>query len=118
VGPAELGELKIDRVDDLEPALPALVSPAGGGRGGVPGWLGPVLAGLFLGLCAVIVVGRWLATRGPSGPRMRPTAPKRVSTFAESGAGPGERVRSLVRLDPAAAGGVLHRWIVQGSTER
>jgi hypothetical protein len=118
VGPAELSELKIDRVDDLGPSWQPAPASSSAGRAGLPVWLGPALAGLFLGLCIVVVGGRWLLMRGSGGPGARPASRRRLSTLAESKAGPGERVRALVRLDPAAAGGVLHRWIAQGSTDR
>lgn len=118
LAPGELAELKIDRIDDLGPARPAAPSDSTGGSGQMPGWMMLVAAGLVLGLVIVTLGGRWLVLRRPRALGGRPATRARISTLAETAAGPGERVRSLVRLDPAAAGGVLHRWIAQGSHDR
>jgi hypothetical protein len=51
------------------------------------------------------------SARRPSIPPPRRT---RIDMF---GLAPAERARELVRLDPAAAGGVLQRWIGQGGPD-
>ena len=81
---------------------------------GVPaGFAAAALAG---GLTAAFV----MASRRPA---LRAVAPPRddhgrykIDEPSDSGPGPSERVRELIRLNPEAAASVLHRWTGQGGT--
>ena len=105
-------DLKIDRIDDLVPTKPTVpVSENELIRTLVQAWWPPALvAGLVTAL--FLTGGRLVASRWPA---TRPVRPAPAGGFeAGDASGPNERVRDLVRLDPEAAAGVLHRWIAQG----
>ena len=79
-----------------------------------PLWPLPAIAvgGVGLAVAASVVTGFRLATKRPT---LRPISPWRAGFVAdEPSAGPAERVRELIRLNPEAAAGVLQRWIGQG----
>jgi hypothetical protein len=108
VPPDELGEVEVDRIFPSEPPAAAPVP-----RRTVPplaAWT-PVLAvGGGLMVFALAALGRrW---RRPASGSAAPRGSRRVRIDA-AGGDPAARVRELVRLDPAAAAGVLQRWIGQ-----
>ncbi len=111
-----LGEVAIDVIpDDVEPARVVRIPAA------VPSWqtwswgiaFGAVGALAVMSLAAGF---HRLATRKPA-PRPSRTAWRDNYAVDEPETGtpaPSERVRELVRQNPEAAAGVLHRWIGQG----
>ncbi len=106
-------DLTIDRIDDLTPVKPTV--PASDNelmRALVQAWWLPAAAAGLTTALVLTLGGRIVASRWPL------ARPARLATAggfeAEDTAGPSERVRELVRLDPEAAAGVLHRWIGQG----
>lgn len=109
---AEVAALKIDRIDDPGPALPPMA--AAGPESSRPStwWLPAGVAGAVGFLAALLIGTRWLAARRPSATPA--AAVPRAHFEVGDDAGPSGRVRELVRRDPAAAAGVLHRWIGQG----
>ncbi len=83
-------------------------------RRAVATWL-PVAAAAALAAVGLMALGGGLiAARRPSSRVPRPVRRDPFEAGVGDDAGPGERVRELIRLDPAAAAGVLHRWIAQG----
>ena len=112
---SELAAINILRIDDTESMPPtALTGPTP--RKGYPTWF-PVVGGI--GVAAVVLLilgGGWLAMRRPSfGSNFGASNHRsRSQQSSATSAGPSERVRDLIRLDPSAAAGVLHRWIAQG----
>jgi type III secretory pathway lipoprotein EscJ len=116
-------ELKIERIDDLGPPRPVVAPSSGVADGRRPGlvvWL-PVAGGVTLAVLVLAALGGgWLAGRRPVRGAELPARlrPPPEPTAAPTAAGPGERVRELVRLDPGAAAGVLHRWIAMGGPGR
>jgi type III secretory pathway lipoprotein EscJ len=111
---SELGEIKISRIDvpgALRPALPA----AGKEPWRMPvWWMGVAAAASIVAAALTAVGGRWLVSRRPATIAPRPHIRPPYSADAP---GPSERVRELVRRDPAAAAGVLHRWIGGGEED-
>lgn len=110
VTPEELGDLEIDRIYDSEPEV---ARPPARARGvGWPSaeWL--PAAGVVAGVAGLLVAG-WLGRRLRQGSAPRPAAAGRRRLRADGASDPVERARELVRLDPAAAAGVLQRWVGQ-----
>lgn len=108
---AELASLKIDRIDAAGPALPAVGSPDSATIR-LPGWVVPAAGGAVVALVGLVLMGtRWMVARRPSA--VAATVPRAHFEVTDD-AGPSGRVRDLVRRDPAAAAGVLGRWIGQG----
>ncbi len=104
-----LAQLKVDRIDDLSPARPPAPPTEPETTRALPAWL-PAAA--LTALVLAVLWGGWMASRRPA---IRPTRPVPREPFEVADtAGPSERVQKLVRLDPAAAAGVLHRWISHG----
>jgi type III secretory pathway lipoprotein EscJ len=110
----DLGRLKIDWFDEPGPVRPS--SEESESRKALPPWL-PIAVGGALAALGLTALGGLLAAARRPAARMRPSPPvRREPTGLVDGdaSGPSERVRELVRMDPAAAAGVLHRWIAQG----
>lgn len=113
---AERGEVTITRIPVAEPARPPASATASrrlpAERLALVGAASVVLA------ASAVALGRWLTTRRrPSaGPVVEARRP-RVDLGDGDVTGPSGRVRELIRLDPAAAAGVLGRWISQGGGE-
>ena len=108
---AELASLKIDRIDAAGPALPA-VGSADTTTIRLPGWVVPAAGGAIVALVALVLIGtRWMVARRPAPVA---AAVPRAHFEVTDDIGPSGRVRDLVRRDPAAAAGVLGRWIGQG----
>lgn len=75
-------------------------------------WLPAALGGAAAaGIVLVLGAGHWWSAR--RGPRVVEVSRRHVRSEL-AGQGPSERARELVRLDPAAAAGVLQRWVGQG----
>lgn len=110
---AELGSLEVSRIDVTAPLSVSNNGTGSPTRLGRPVWLLSVVGGVAAASVIVAAAfGFWLAARRPS---VRPSnVVRRPRLVTRASAGPAERVRELVRLDPAAAAGVLHRWIGQG----
>jgi hypothetical protein len=105
----ELGELFIDRIYEVPQRARALVPSSPQARWLDRGWL--AAAGVALGLAGLASLGR-LARRPAA--RAGQTAPGRRPARVDAATSPAQRVRDLVKLDTAAAAGVLQRWIAQG----
>ena len=110
--PGEVAEVKVVRIDDPGPVPPpasTLVSEPSR----IPSWAIPAGIAGAVGFAAALLLGtRWLVARRPAS---APAASiPRAHFEVGDDAGPSGRVRELVRRDPAAAAGVLHRWIGQG----
>jgi hypothetical protein len=104
--PGELADVRVDRFEDLAVAPPA---PSGEPdlRRTLLAWL-PSALGAGFALAALGLI----AARRPSARVAR--TPRRDVFEAGDHGGPGHRARTIIRRDPAAAAGVLHRWIAQG----
>jgi hypothetical protein len=116
---SEMAALNIVRIDDLQSGPPAAIDGLSAGKP-AGGWL-PVLGGVGLTVLVLAAAGGgWLAVRRPTllGGDLAMRRPRLAPLSAAATAGPGERVRELIRLDPGAAAGVLHRWIAQGGHVR
>ena len=117
--PPDSFEISVDTIPDDMVLRDPSVAPAVPESRRIPSWWVP--AGVGAGVAAVLlIVGlRLLAARRPSR-AVAAVEPARVrfavEAAEESGSGPGasERVRELIRHNPEAAAGVLHRWIGQG----
>jgi len=108
---AELARVEVDKFDTDAPhvAEPLPLSPSLTIRSW---WLPAALSGTLaaLGLAAL---GGWWAARRPAS-RPRPAAARQATRrLIPAPTSPSEQVRELIRIDPAAAAGVLHRWIGQ-----
>jgi hypothetical protein len=108
----ELGRLDIVRNDASAPALPSLSSIAPSSGRLSPWWLPGLAVAILTGLA--FVARRLLVARRPATLPLRRVRRGRIDLGEAPGPGPSERVRELVRLDSAAAAGVLQRWIGQG----
>jgi flagellar motor switch protein FliG len=108
LAPSEQARVDIERYEDLHAARPPAPAGESDARRAALVW-GPIAAGAVL---AVFALGGLLAARRPSARPDR--SPRRDAFEAGDHDGPGQRVRTLIRRDPAAAAGVLHRWIAQG----
>ncbi len=116
VGSNELAGLTVERVpvpSPEEPSPTVALEPSPARWRGTTAMLGGGLAAL--GLFVVALGGRFWFARRPSRPRPTPAA--RRPRIDVAGVAPAERARELVRLDPAAAGGVLQRWIGLGGPD-
>lgn len=84
--------------------------------------LGWMAAGAAMGVTMTLagVAFRVLAVRRPRPRRLVRTRDSRgrytLDDVSDSGPGPTERVRELIRLNPEAAASVLHRWTGQGGS--
>jgi type III secretory pathway lipoprotein EscJ len=107
----ELARVEVDKFDtDAPPAADA--PPASPGLTLRSWWIPAALSGTLAAL-ALAALGGWRAARRPVS-RPRPTASRNAARrLAPAPTSPSERVRELIRIDPAAAAGVLHRWIGQ-----
>jgi type III secretory pathway lipoprotein EscJ len=114
-------KIKIDTIPDGEPAGVALRSQvATDARRPISLWLlASVAAGGLIVLLSALGI-RVFAWRRPSLRPPRTAAPGagryRSDAGSEASRGPAERVRELIRRNPEAAAGVLHRWIGQGES--
>ena len=107
----QVASLKIDRIDAPGPILPPISSVESPSIR-LPNWLIPAASGASVSLVILVLIGtRWMATRRPAA-KVAPVPRAHFEVTDE--AGPSGRVRDLVRRDPAAAAGVLGRWIGQG----
>jgi hypothetical protein len=109
---AELEELKINKIDATSRV--ASTPSHAESRWPVPWWT-PVVAIGVLGVLG-LVGGRLIVARRPAARSAQWSRRERYD-LGETNAvapGPSERVRELVRQSPAAAAGVLQRWIGQG----
>ena len=108
--------IKVERYDDLAESRPVVHQAEADPLRSPAAWLA---AGAGAGALAVGVLGiALMAARRPS---TRPDGASRRPTIANDPGGSdalAPRVRDLVRRDPAAAAGILHRWIAQGGTPR
>ncbi len=112
IPPSQLAEVEVMRIDDPGPAPPpsSKATPPGSP---LPSWAIPAGIAAAVGFAAALLLGtRWLVARRP--PVAAPSAVPRAHFEVGDDAGPSNRVRELVKRDPAAAAGVLHRWIGQG----
>ncbi len=111
-----LGGVTIDTIqDDLSASRTLLLPAASDGR---RPWPWPAAYGAIAAAAVLATVGALvrLATRRPAA---RPAPSAWRPGFVADGPngpvpGPSERVRELIRTSPAAAAGVLQRWIGQG----
>ncbi len=112
VPPAEFAGLKVDRIDD--PVFDRPLAVTGESESlRVRSWMLAAAMGLAVAGMLVLIAGaRWVVARRPA--VASEVAPRRAAFEVGDMAGPSERVRELVRLDPTAAAGVLQRWIGQG----
>jgi hypothetical protein len=109
----DLAGVEVERIFVPGPERPALRA-APGLR--VPEAYRPALAAAALGaasLLAVAAAGRLRASRRANRPAAA-SGPRSRRVRFDPGATPAERVRDLVRRDPAAAAGVLQSWIGSG----
>lgn len=105
VPPGELGNVEVDRIFPTE--APSATTTTTRPKVWPPRSELVLLATGCLGLLALGAMGRRLSRpRAASAPTRRP-ARSRVDAAGD----PAARARELVRLDPAAAAGVLHRWV-------
>ncbi len=116
----ERGTIAIDRIFAPTLARPEAPIADPGGTRRLPDWW-PAAAGggLILAAAALMAAGSRLraAVQPPRhAGRGRLRRPHFDVDVAED-AGPSERVRELIRRDPAAASGVLRRWIGEGGYE-
>jgi flagellar biosynthesis/type III secretory pathway M-ring protein FliF/YscJ len=117
--PGEPPDVTIDIIPDEVPTSVSLRSQVVPDSRRTLSWWIP--AGVAGG-CLVVVLSalgvRVLAWRRPAAGRVAAARPGRYRSDAasEPGAGPAERVRELIRLNPEAAASVLHRWIGQGES--
>lgn len=116
-GAASVAAVTIERIDDLSPARPAVATGPADRPGPWPTWAVPALGAGLAGALLMALIGRGL--RSGRGAPARPEASRRREPFQAADVDadvtcPTERVRGLIRHDPAAAAGVLHRWIAQG----
>lgn len=122
LSPNEQSELTIDWIDGIRKARPSPTTHSEARRA-LAHWLPTVLAGALAVIGLMALGGSLIAARRPSVRSRRPL-PSRgpfeagVGDEDENQTGPSERVRELIRLDPAAAAGTLHRWISQGGRTR
>jgi len=114
--PAENFELTLDTFPDKVNLWDPRVAPAVPETRRIPSWWVPALSGAGIGAVLLVVGLRLLASRAP-----RKAAPAETSRItytveepADSGPGPSERVRELIRHNPEAAASVLNRWIGKG----
>ncbi len=121
IPPAEKGRVMVNTIADNLAAEPAPVVASGPADAARPWpiWLAPAALGAGAGLAVALVLGTGfglIASRRPSARPSRTSLRSGLSVDAPSGPvpGPSERVRDLVRRDPAAAAGVLQRWIGKG----
>jgi flagellar biosynthesis/type III secretory pathway M-ring protein FliF/YscJ len=114
----ELGDLKIESIDVGGSGRLLTSPPAETGRG-VPWWVQAMVGGT-IAACAVLgglLVMAWrpvVRSRVPFAGTSSRRSRFDVGQAVASGPGPAERVRELVRKNPAVAAGVLQRWIGQG----
>ena len=115
----ELDIVKIATIPDspIGPRLVATPLPAPEALlQGWPAWVPGAAVGAAVGLATVVAVGVGFGLFAGRRPKTAPRSPLRrggisVDPPGEAVHGPSERVRDLVRADPEAAAGVLHRWI-------
>jgi hypothetical protein len=107
----ELARVEVDKFDtnaplaaDAPPIPPSLTLRSW--------WVPAALSGILAALGLAALGGWWAARRPASRPRPA-TARPAARRLVPAPASPAERVRELIRIDPAAATGVLHRWIGQ-----
>ena len=111
----ELWELKIDAIPDEPDLSRPTAAPTSSNSRPITDWQTPLAAGG----AALAVVLFAFGARAAAGRRMPAQAVRggyRVDAPASkvSEPGPSDRVRELVRLNTAAAAGVVERWISQG----
>jgi flagellar M-ring protein FliF len=115
--PRDMFLVMIDTIPDDIAQRDLLVPPAVPETRRTPSWWVP--AGVAAALASALLIAglRLLASRRP---RAEPAVEPAHGTFArdvasdETGPGPSERVRELIRRNPEAAASVLHRWIGHG----
>lgn len=113
VPPGEVGEIEVDRIFPTEPA--AVVTTPVAPRPAAQYGEVAVAVGVGLGLLGLAAVGRrW---RGPA-PRSASARSGRISRRVDRSGDPVASAHELIRLDPAAAAGVLHRWLGHAAEER
>lgn len=115
----ELGELTVERIPATSSEEAPAPSTSRGVRGRWPSLTTDVatLGGVTAGMLIVLVVAGARFRAGTRVSRRPAVPPSRRSRIDMLGLAPAERARELVRLDPAAASGVLQRWIGQGGPE-
>jgi flagellar M-ring protein FliF len=114
-------KIKIDTIPDGELAgVPLRSQVATDARRPLSGWLLASAAGGGLIVLLSALGVRVFASRRPSLRPPRIVTPRasryRSDPASEASRGPAERVRELIRRNPEAAAGVLHRWIGQGES--
>ncbi len=108
---SQIASLKIDRIDSPGP-IPPPIATVEATTIRLPQWLVPAAAGASVALVILVMMGtRWMVARRPTTVGV---AVPRAHFEVTDDAVPTGRVRELVRRDPAAAAGVLGRWIGQG----
>jgi type III secretory pathway lipoprotein EscJ len=113
--------IKIDTIPDGEPTgVPLRSQVVTDARRPLSWWLPASAAGGGLIVLLSALGVRVFAGRRPSlrPPRVAGPRPSRYRSdpASEANPGPAERVRELIRRNPEAAAGVLHRWIGQGES--
>ena len=110
---SELAHVEVDKFDTDTP--PAADAPAIPSRLTLRSWWVPAALGGAVAALALAAFGGWWAARRPVN-RPRPSPSQRPARWTvATPSSPSERVRELIRIDPAAAAGVLHRWIGQSA---
>ncbi len=114
VPPSEVADVPtIVRIDDAGPAPPP-AAPSAPETSPTRAWWLPAGAASAVALVVVAtILSRMLTARRPKVPS---AAVPRAQFEVNDDSGPSGRVRDLTRRAPAAAAGVLHRWIGQGSS--
>ena len=115
----ELGDVKIDTIPDSINFARVTASPLPSSDGWgdrLPAWGPGAIVGVLVGLTIAIATSFGLmATRRPKSEPAPRGSTRRGGIAVDQGGeavhGPSERVRELVRANPEAAAGVLHRWI-------
>ena len=110
---AELAHVEVDKFDTE--VQPVAEIPAAPSRLTLRSWWVPAALSGAVAALALAAFGGWWAARRPAN-RPRPVAAQRPPRWTvATPSSPSERVRELIRIDPAAAAGVLHRWIGQST---
>ena len=108
---SEIESLRIDRIDAA--AVPPPFPSGSTTTIRVPSWLAPAAAVSAVVLVVMIGVFWNYAAKRPAS-RASVVPRSHIDLVSPSDSAPSSRVRDLVRRDPAAAAGVLGRWIGQG----
>lgn len=110
---AELAHVEVDKFDNEQ--RPIAEVPVAPSRMMLRSWWIPAASAGAVTAMALAAFAGWWAARRPVN-RPKPSTKQRPARWTvATPSSPSERVRELIRIDPAAAAGVLHRWIGQSS---